>query len=479
LSKVVLAVVVALLLCVSARLVWSGSGLNIFSAIVLVAALGITASGIMPLVLETLLYLTHIWLSGILALLAVNKRTANAASRSNPQDASPLGHSVASSQPAARPPVVSAMTWLMPAAAAIVFGAIFVFANPDLLSSVWSRFTSAMDFAWNWIEGLSVWEIPFCLTMLFIGAGLLRPLMFVSRLGPTDNGIQPDGSQTSPLYAPFRNTLLTLIVLFGVYLLFEFSTLWRREFPDGFYYAGYAHQGAAWLTFALALATGLLSFVFSGQVLQDPRLTRLRKLTWIWSALNLLLAVAVYNRLMIYVGFNGMTRMRTVGFFGITLVVIGFLLVLVKIRDHRGFWWLIRAQLIALLLTVIGYGLFPVDWVANRYNAARIRTGYVHPSVMIAVKPIDDEGMLPLIRLVDVDDEIIREGIKAILAQRQREIESDSTSQPWHWTKYQGSTATLYRQMAPNASKWERYWKSPQARRDAINKFQDYAMQWY
>jgi len=59
----------------------------------------------------------------------------------------------------------------------------------------------------------------------------------------------------SPLYSAYRNTLMTLIVLFTIYLVFEFITLWRREFPPGFYYAGYAHQGAAWLTFALALAT--------------------------------------------------------------------------------------------------------------------------------------------------------------------------------------------------------------------------------
>jgi hypothetical protein len=281
------------------------------------------------------------------------------------------------------------------------------------------------------------------------------------------------------LYAPFRNTLLTLIVLFGIYLVFEFSTLWGREFPDGFYYAGYAHQGAAWLTFALALATGLLSLIFSGTVLQDARLAGLRKLTWIWSAQNLLLAAAVYNRLMIYVGFNGMTRMRTVGFFGITLVVVGFALVLWKIRQHYGFWWLIRAQLIALVLTVIGYGLFPVDWVAHRYNTARVSAGYLHPSVMIAVKPTDDEGMLPLIELVDVDDKTIREGVQAMLAQRQREIESESTSEPWHWTKYQGSTAALYRRMDANASKWDRFWKSPRARNESIEKFRDYAMQWY
>ena len=54
-------------------------------------------------------------------------------------------------------------------------------------------------------------------------------------------------------YAAVRNTLACVIGLFAVYLAFEFATLWFREFPKGFYYSGYAHQGAAWLTAALAL----------------------------------------------------------------------------------------------------------------------------------------------------------------------------------------------------------------------------------
>lgn len=472
LDKRVASVVVALLWCVAARLMWSGSGLGIFSGILLVIALAMTASGFVPLVLEALLYLTHVWLSGLLAIAGLDRNTVADREIQDPSDDLAKASWNAPSKG-------TLVTWGMPVAAVIVFGGIFVFANPDLLSSVWSRCTRVMDFAWSWIEGLSVWEIPFCLLAIVVGAGLLRPVLLVDRFGPEDNADVRGAAEQSPLYAAFRNTLVTLIALFSVYLLFEFATLWGREFPDGFYYAGYAHQGAAWLTFALALATGLLSLVFSGTVLHDSRLGGLRKLAWIWSAQNFLLAAAVYNRLMIYVGYNGMTQMRTIGFFGITLVVIGFVLVLIKIRDQRGFWWLIRAQLIAFMLTVIVYGLFPVDWVAHRYNASRVSSGYLHPSVMIAVKPMDDEGMLPLLDLVDTEDATIREGVRALLARRQKQIESESEKSPWHWTRYQGSTSRLYEQMATNQSKWDRYLKDPSAQQVAIDAYEDYAMQWY
>lgn len=109
-----------------------------------------------------------------------------------------------------------------------------------------------------------------------------------------------------------------------------------------FVYSGDAHEGAAWLTVALALATFILSLVFRGSVRCDARLPKLRMLAWAWSLENVLLAFAVYNRLFIYVGFNGMTRMRIVGLFGITAVLVGFVVVLVKIAKNHSFVWLIR-----------------------------------------------------------------------------------------------------------------------------------------
>lgn len=35
--------------------------------------------------------------------------------------------------------------------------------------------------------------------------------------------------------------------------------MWFRPFPTGFHYSGYAHEGAFWLTVALAMATITLS----------------------------------------------------------------------------------------------------------------------------------------------------------------------------------------------------------------------------
>ncbi len=389
--------------------------------------------------------------------------------------------------------VPSRSVWLsvlFPLVAVGLFGSIFILANPDLVERVSGWIGRFSDKIFGFFSEISFWELPFVVLAFFVGCGVLRPFvpahndLLLRLLGP---GIAADSSPSkaspdetaNPLYAPFRNTLIALIALFAAYLVFEFRTLWQREFPEGFYYAGYAHEGAAWLTIALALATLTLSIVFNHAMFRDPRVGRLKTLAWIWSAMNLLLAIAVYNRLSIYVGYNGMTRMRLVGFFGITLVLVGFVLVIRKILRQRSFQWLVQSQLIALSLAVVLYCLFPVDYIAHRYNAARVADGYLKPSVMIAVKPIDDEGVFPILDLVDHSDVIIREGVRAMLAERQRQIESYSQDTPWHWHRYQYSKARLYRLLDQNKSKWSDYVNDPEARQQATTKFEDYAMQWY
>ncbi len=388
------------------------------------------------------------------------------------------------------PPRSLWLSVLFPVIAVILFGGIFILANPDLVDQVSSWINLSLTRVLDFFSQVSFWEVPFCIVAFFVGAGLLRPLipgaddlirrmLGDGKLKNVETDVEVLGEEQNPLYTPFRNMLIALIGLFAAYLVFEFTTLWRREFPPGFYYAGYAHEGAAWLTMALALATFTLSMVFHDSMFRDLRIGRLKSLAWIWSAMNLLLAVAVYNRLLIYVGYNGMTRMRTIGFLGITLVVVGFALVIVKILRRHSLRWLIQSQLIALSLAVVLYCLFPVDYIAHRYNASQVAGGYLKPSVMIAVKPIDDEGIFPLLGLIDHPDATIRQGVRAMLADRQRQIESYSRDTPWSWHRYQYSKTLLYQRLIDHESKWGNYLRDPVSGELAIERFRDYAMQWY
>jgi hypothetical protein len=319
------------------------------------------------------------------------------------------------------------------------------------------------------------------LATAWIIAGLLRPFAD-EKLRADESSITVEQSTTAevPMFAALRNTLAALIGLFAIYLVFEFRTLWFREFPKGFYYAGYAHQGAAWLTAALALATFTLSLIFRGEVLNDPRLPRLKQLAWIWSGECLVLALTVFNRLHIYVQFNGMTRMRTVALFGTSAVVAGLVLVIWKIVHRRDFAWLIRRDLWALAIAVYLYSLTPVDWLVHTYNVRRILAGELAPVVQMTEHDVNNEGILAVAPLARCSDPVIRDGVRALLAERAADADREvRRQQAAGWTAHQISDRVLRDKLAAARGDWNIYADRPAARQVALERFRKYAYQWY
>ena len=252
-----------------------------------------------------------------------------------------------------------AMNFLLPIISVIVFGTVFVLANPDVIRELSTILSGFFEQIRLWLSRFSAFEIVVWCVTFWLTAGLLCPAVYKSIDASDILRDDANPGYDHPMFRPFRNTLATLISLFVIYLIFEFFTLWFRKFPAGFHYSGYAHEGAAWLTVALGLATLTLSLIFRGSMMNDPRVASLKKFAWVWSALNFLLAASVYNRLLIYVDFNGMTGMRVVGLLGISAVVGGFVLVLVKIVQRQRFIWLIRRQLWVLAFLSIYFSQSP------------------------------------------------------------------------------------------------------------------------
>jgi len=457
----------AMLVVLAAKLVWCGSVLLVAAGFALVVAFAAALSGLCPYVLEVGVFAAQTIVAGYEGLIhhwrCLDKHG----------------------------PAIQRAKWLsvvLPLAAFVAFGLLFVLANPDLLTSFGEYVQWLGNVVRDWILQFApnVWEVIFWAAVLWIVVGLLRPIVGHTLLGeemsrgkPTEPG-QAAAPSPAPLYAAFRNMLVTVIVLFAIYLVFEFRTLWFREFPKGFYYSGYAHEGAAWLTVALALATAILSLVFKGNILHDPRLPRLRRLAWLWSLENILLATAVYHRLYMYIGFNGMTRMRMVGIFGMTAVVVGFVLVVWKIIHNRDFVWLLRRHLWTLAVAVYLFAITPVDTIVTGYNVRRILSGDPAPSVQISVHPISAEGVLLLEPLLGCKDATIREGIAAMLAERQAEAQSLAAGREQKgWTAFQIADRMVLQSLDSAGDNWAQYTTDPSRREAALSRFHSYAYQWF
>lgn len=399
---------------------------------------------------------------------------------------------------------------LLPFIAVFGFVTLFVLANPHIADFVSLQLSSFSQQAYDLLIGIETGEAVFWFFSGWLILGLLypggkwllkevRPLAFVQT------------KEESKLYAAYRNTLVSVALLFAAYLCFEFTTLWFREFPEDFYYAGYAHQGAFWLTVALAVSTLTLSCIFSGSILKDPRLGRLKKLAILWSILNFILAVAVLNRLYIYINFNGLTQLRVVGFLGIASVACGFALVVLKILRNEGFVWLIHRQLWVPFAATVVFALLPVDYIVNRHNTRRVLSGEAPPVVQLIAHRSSPEGALAIMPLIEHQQPEIREGVKALLATWAIELEiaddpaaGETSLGPWisnlghsspwcnlpqgfsqldrvsevPWQNFQLSAKSLENKLLQQQESWQPYIEQAE-RQAALNTFFKYAYRWY
>lgn len=449
----------------AARLLWCGSPLTLMVGFAVLVCFAMSLSGIPPYVLEAIVFAASTIHAGYRGLLVYRPKLAGKAS-------------LISRIPAHR------AHWLavgLPLVAFVAFSALFMLANPDLLESFSKKLSRVMEELRVWLVefGPRPLEVLFWLVAGWVTIGLLRPQLDARDVPDDSRPVGDAGPPTlAPLYAAFRNTLVVVLVLFAAYLAFEFKTLWFRVFPKGFHYSGYAHEGAAWLTVALALATVILSIIFRGAILTDPRAARLRRLAWLWSIENILLAIAVYHRLFIYIGFNGMTRMRTIGLYGVTCVLAGFLVVLWKIAHNSNFLWLVRRQLWTLAIFIYLCAVTPVDVFVMKYNVRRIMNGDPAPCVQISVHPISAEGMLMLTPLVECDDPMIRDGIRAMLAERYEQSEfDDRRRRDSGWTARQIADGWLL--VTLRAARYWTEYTDHQARKAALAEFHKYAYQWF
>jgi len=89
------------------------------------------------------------------------------------------------------------------------------------------------------------------------------------------------------------------------------------------------------------------------------------------------------------------------------------------------------------------------------------------------------EGIAVLVPLTRSENEIIREGAPAMLAQRLEQAEARARQrQQQGWTTYQFSDRLVLDRLRAASESWAEF-KDPQRREDALQRFHEYAYQWY
>jgi hypothetical protein len=155
-----------------------------------------------------------------------------------------------------------------------------------------------------------------------------------------------------------------------------------------------------------------------------------------------------------YIGYNGLTRLRIIGIYGVLLVIAGLAFMVWKVYRTKSFAWLVRRDVLALWFAIIVLSLTPRDWICAKYNAAQAMSGNLRPLTLLHGQPLSPESFPPLIQLLDYKgkegdqnkdtERLVRDGIAGLLG---RELLELRRSRPKRWSAWQGSHAWALRRL--------------------------------
>jgi hypothetical protein len=263
-------------------------------------------------------------------------------------------------------PVISSGigVWVVPVLMSCIFLSLFAAANP--LIEQWLSSANLAKLTENLsLSRILFWLLALCLIWPFVW---LRWLRKPPAPGPATI-ISPEFLST----ATVLRSLILFNLLFAVQTLLDIVYLWGNvALPSDISYASYAHRGAYPLIVTALLAAGfvLIAMRPSGPSEQSKVI---RPLVYLWVAQNVMLVISSILRLDLYVEVYLLTTLRIAAFIWMLLVATGLVLIVARIALRRTNGWLIRANLITVLLTLYVCSLTNFVAIIADYNVSNSR----------------------------------------------------------------------------------------------------------
>lgn len=261
-----------------------------------------------------------------------------------------------------------AVAWIMPIALGGVFLMLFAAANPVIHDWLSALRLPAM------LRNGDPRRLLFWAAVIVLAWPLLRVRLrrrASKRVPPVPTiDVPPIDLLVSPLFsqAAILRSLVLFNALFAVQTTLDIAYLWNGvALPGGMTYASYAHRGAYPLIATAILAGAfVLAAVRPGSETGRSRL--IRALVLVWTAQNILLVVSSMLRLDLYVETYALTRWRFAAFVWMLLVAIGLVLIVARMLLDRPNGWLIRANALALTLTLYVCSLTNIPGLIANFN---------------------------------------------------------------------------------------------------------------
>jgi hypothetical protein len=149
------------------------------------------------------------------------------------------------------------------------------------------------------------------------------------------------------------NLLLVIVLISEVIFLTNLTDLKASILSDA------VHQGVYASIISIVLAICVIAFIFRGDVNFLKNIEKLRVLTFVWIALNLLLVGSICIKNYLYIHDHGLTHKRIGVMVYLLLTIIGLFTTYLKVSNRLNFVYLLRRNI------AIGYACIAIYSVIN------------------------------------------------------------------------------------------------------------------
>ncbi len=270
-----------------------------------------------------------------------------------------------------------------------LFLGMYASANPDLGTIVNEVSISIEKFFIYLLEYIDVE------TMLWLTLGMIcGNILFLSKAEKSTEWLE--GAQTelisrvrkkgyrfkfSSLRKEYRAGILMLLLL-NLLLLFmnvlDIRLVWFGFEWSGQYLKQFVHSGTWTLIASIVLSMLIILFFFRKNLNFLSKNKWLRWLAYAWIAQNAVLAISVALRNYHYIEFYALAFKRIGVLIFLALVLFGLYSIYLKLRHKKSFFYLIRINGIALIMTLSLSTLPDWDNIIARYNFTHYMKAFVH-----------------------------------------------------------------------------------------------------
>ncbi len=175
--------------------------------------------------------------------------------------------------------------------------------------------------------------------------------------------------------------LLNMLLL--IVNIIDFNWVWLgNNIPTGIELSQFVHAGTYWLIFSILMSMALILYFFRRNQNFYRNNKWLKILAYSWIVQNMILAVSVGLRNYHYISYYGLAykRIEVMIFLGLTL--IGLLTLIVKIKEVRSVFYLIRsntwaAYYMMIALCFVNWDVFIAGYNINQTYASAVDTNYL------------------------------------------------------------------------------------------------------